>query len=548
MNKTLKFNFILLSLIILLFSGCKSGKPDMAYEQEDGGAVQDIDAFDVEATAENFKDTSKEFKDKTKRIKEKTRETKTLVRRVSLSDRAEGKKSPLEIVDHNSFVKKLNTTEVSLKLNDMDIKSALKLFASLIQRNIIVGDEVGGNITIDFENIKWGSAVYAILDINNLIMIEDESSGLLRVHTKDVYVELEKEKINRTLEVNKNSITLGSGGTALNTDGEQEQLILAEIFKVFNQTSADVIEPIQSLLGDDTTIEITDDVSNNQLLVRGSPEDLNLVEEIIEKVDIERKQVLIEAYLINATDNFNEKFNNNLQLFNSSALANGQDGIEFTGVDTSPGTGVTTTFNTQNTAAFLESRDLPATTTFTNAELSGSAVIMGNIGITRLKALISMSIDQKNSETISNPKLFALDGQTTTLAQGNQLLKEIDGAGSTASTTVTINQNLSMSVTPNIINDNQIELNLNISNSSPGTVPTGVTNTTATNTESLTSIVRVASGEVAVLGGVYKNSKNDNNNRVPFFSKIPILGTFFRSETKEDNKTQLLIFISANLV
>ncbi|WP_440931177.1 secretin N-terminal domain-containing protein [Candidatus Pelagibacter sp.] len=548
MNKTLKFNFILLSLMILLFSGCKSGKPDMAYEQEDGGAVQDIDAFDVEATAGNFKETSEEFSEKTKKIKEKTRETKTLVRRVSLSDSVEGKKSPLEIVDHNSFVKKLNTTEVSLKLNDMDIKSALKLFASLIQRNIIVGDEVGGNITIDFENIKWGSAVYAILDINNLIMIEDESSGLLRVHTKDVYVELEKEKIDRTLEVNKNSITLGSGATALNTDGEQEQLILAEIFRVFNQTSADVIEPIQSLLGDDTTIEITDDVSNNQLLVRGSPEDLNLVEEIIGKVDIERKQVLIEAYLINATDNFNEKFNNNLQLFNSSALANGQNGIEFTGVDTSPGTGVTTTFNTQNAAAFLESRDLPATTTFTNAELSGSAVIMGNIGITRLKALISMSIDQKNSETISNPKLFALDGQTTTLAQGNQLLKEIDGAGSTASTTVTINQNLSMSVTPNIINDNQIELNLNISNSSPGTVPTGVTNTTATNTESLTSIVRVASGEVAVLGGVYKNSKNDNNNRVPFFSKIPILGTFFRSETKEDNKTQLLIFISANLV
>ena len=104
MNKTLKFNFILLSLLILLFSGCKSGKPDMAYEQEDGGAVQDIDAFDVEATAENFKETSEEFSDKTKKIKEKTRETKKLVRRVSLSERDEEKRSPLEIIDHNSFI------------------------------------------------------------------------------------------------------------------------------------------------------------------------------------------------------------------------------------------------------------------------------------------------------------------------------------------------------------------------------------------------------------------------------------------------------------
>ena len=159
-----------------------------------------------------------------------------------------------------------------------------------------------------------------------------------------------------------------------------------------------------------------------------------------------------------------------------------------------------------------------------------------------------MSIDKKNSETISNPKLFALDGQSSTLAQGNQLLKEIGGGTGQAATTVTIDQDLNMTVTPNITSDSQVELKLVIENSTPGTVPTGVTSTTATNSESLNSTVRVRSGQVAVLGGVYKNSKNDNTTRTPFFSKIPILGTFFRSETREDNKTQLLIFISANIV
>ena len=95
------------------------------------------------------------------------------------------KKKSLKIIDRNLKIKTLENTEVSLKLNDMDIKSALKLFASLVQRNIIIGNEVSGDITIDFENIKWGSAVYAILDINNLIMTVDEDSGLLRVHTKE---------------------------------------------------------------------------------------------------------------------------------------------------------------------------------------------------------------------------------------------------------------------------------------------------------------------------------------------------------------------------
>ena len=70
MKKTFKFNLILLSVCLLVFSGCKSGKPNMAYEQEDGGAVQEQSAFNVEATAENFKKSSSEFTEKTKKISE----------------------------------------------------------------------------------------------------------------------------------------------------------------------------------------------------------------------------------------------------------------------------------------------------------------------------------------------------------------------------------------------------------------------------------------------------------------------------------------------
>ena len=541
MKKIFKFNLLLLSVCLLVFSGCKSGKPNMAYEQEDGGAIQEQSAFDVEATAENFKKSSKEFTEKTKKITEVQKNSPA--RRVSLTVKNGDTSTPLSIIDHNEFVKSLETDEVSLKLNDMDIKSAFKLFAGLVQRNILIGEEVDGNITIDFENIRWGSAVYALLDINNLIMIEDKDSGLLRVHSKEVYVQLEKDKINRTLEVNKNSITLGSGGTTLDDDGNAERFEVSEIFRVFNQTSENLIEPIQSLLSEDTPIQINNDEVNNQLLVKGTPEELDFVEKIVEKLDLEKKQVMIEAYLINATDDFNEQFKNNLQAFNASATANGEDGMTFFGID---GSGAAATGFARTTD---ESADVRANDYFTqDINLQNSAVIMGGIGFSRLKAIISMSIDKKNSETISNPKLFALDGQSSTLAQGNQLLKEIGGGTGQAATTVTIDQDLNMTVTPNITSDSQVELKLVIENSTPGTVPTGVTSTTATNSESLNSTVRVRSGQVAVLGGVYKNSKNDNTTRTPFFSKIPILGTFFRSETREDNKTQLLIFISANIV
>ena len=533
----LKKLIILFSVFILLTS-CRSGRPDMANEQKDGGSVQDIEIFNVKASAENFRGTTEEFAQDVEDIQKI--EKKPLKRRISLNKSDDIKKPTLlKIVDHNSFVKKLETNEVSLKLNNMDIKSALKLFAGLANRNIIIGDEVSGNITIDFENIKWGSAVYALLDINNLIMTEDKDSGLLRVHTQEVFVELEKNKIERTLEVNKNLLTL-ENGRSLDTDGDAERLVVTEIFKVFHQTSADIIEPIQSILGAETEIEFVDDAANNQLLVKGTPEELNHVESLLDQVDIEKKQVLIEAYIINASDTFQENFNNRLEAVNASQLENGRDGIVYTGVSTNPGQdGFAFNIDTTTETGPIGSTGFPDET------LAGGAVLIGNIGITRLKAVINMSINDKLSETISNPKLFAMDGETATLTQGKTLLKVIPAAGDAAASTVEVPQNLTISVKPDVIGDSKVKLELTLNNDKPGDASGS---DVATDEESLTSIVLLETGQVAVLGGVYVNTKNDNDNFVPFFSKIPLLGTFFKSQTKQDDRTQLLIFVSANIV
>ena len=544
MNKNILKNLLILLSLVLFLTNCKSGRPDMAYEQDDGGAVQDIKAFNPKATAENFRETQESFADDVKDIMEKSG-AKPLKRRVSLNPMDEDKKEVLEIVDHNKFVKKLETAEVSLKLNDMDIKSALKLFASLVQRNIIIGEEVSGNITIDFENIKWGSAVYAILDINNLVMIVDKDSGLLRVHSKEVFVELEKSKIARTLEVNKNRISLESGsGSIVEDDGTTAELQVTEIFKVFHATSGDLIEPIENVLGDDSDLTLINDESNNQLLAKGTPEQLNIVESLIDKVDIEKKQVLIEAYIINASDSFNENFNNNMTAINASQLGEGRDGITYTGVATAPNSTTSTEFLSNGDDGIIETK-ASTSRIFSNETLAGGAVLIGNIGITRLKTVISMSINDKNTEVITNPKLFAMDGETATLTQGTTLIKVIPASGDAAGSTIEIPQNLTISITPRIIGESAVKLELTLNNDKPGEA-TG--DDVATTEESITSMIKLDTEQVAVLGGVYTNTKNDNNNYVPFFSKIPILGTFFRTEAKVDTKTQLLIFISANIV
>jgi len=540
MKKFIKL-FLVITLSVLLASCSTSKRPKMAYDQKDKGAVQEIESFNVKASAENFRKTSEQFSQDTKEILNKNKKEEKLVRRISLTEGKEPEKKSLKLLDRNLKIKKLEDTEVSLKLNNMNIRSALKLFAGLVQRNIIIGNEVDGEITIDFENIKWGSAVYAILDINNLVMTVDEDSGLLRVHTKEFFAQLEKSKIDNTIEANNNLASLDSGGS-VSSDENSAGPMVTEIFKVFYQNSSDLVESLGEIMGEAEGFTMVDDEQNNQIIITGTYAQLNQAENILNKIDLEKKQVMIEAYIVNATDGFNKNFSANLDLINAQNAQNGRDRITFAGIDTNPSnTSEITPTNTVSLPENISNTDLSAA-----ANVAGGAFLLGNIGMTKIKAVITNSVNDSNTETVSNPKLFAMDGEQAQLTQGTTLVKVIPASGDAAGSTEEIPQNLSITVTPEVIGDNRIKMELTLSNDTPGASLSD--GSVTTNEESITSIVQINAGDVAVLGGVYKNTRENSENYVPFFSKIPLLGAFFRQKTDQDNKTQLLIFLSANIV
>ena len=533
--------FLVITVSVLLASCSTSKRPKMAYDQKDKGAVQEIESFNVKASAENFRKTSEQFSQDTKEILNKNKKEEKLVRRISLTDGKEPEKKSLKLLDRNLKIKKLEDTEVSLKLNNMNIRSALKLFAGLVQRNIIIGNEVDGEITIDFENIKWGSAVYAILDINSLVMTVDEDSGLLRVHTKEFFAQLEKSKIDNTIEANNNLASLDSGGS-VSSDENNAGPMVTEIFKVFYQNSSDLVESLGEIMGEAEGFTMVDDEQNNQIIITGTYAQLNQAENILNKIDLEKKQVMIEAYIVNATDGFNKNFSANLDLINAQNAQNGRDRITFAGIDTNPSN--TTEITPTNTVTLPE--NISNTDLSDAANVAGGAFLLGNIGMTKIKAVITNSVNDSNTETVSNPKLFAMDGEQAQLTQGTTLVKVIPASGDAAGSTEEIPQNLSITVTPEIIGESTIKMELTLSNDTPGASLSD--GSVTTNEESITSIVQINAGDVAVLGGVYKNTRENSENYVPFFSKIPLLGAFFRQKTDQDNKTQLLIFLSANVV
>ena len=524
---------IVLLLSCLLLISCNK-RPKMAYDQKDKGAVQDIKSFNVEASAENFRKTSQEFNDTNLKILKKNTNDEISSRRVTLQKQSQR----LSIIDHNLPIKNLEDDLVTFKFNDIDLKSALKLFASTVKRNIIIGNEVQGNLVMDFEDIKWGSAVYAVLDMNNLVMTEDEQSGLLRVHSSEQFKILAESKIKQTKEINASLASLGTSSVGSGSENEENKI--SEIFKIFYQTSADVIAPLTAAVGESVTI--TDDPKNNQLIVTASLEELDNVDLTLQQLDVEKKQVMIEAYIINASDNFSKAFNANLNTYSLEEQASGRDRVTFTGIDTNPSS--STEFTTANATAGADTAITNTALTATET-IAGGAFLMGNLGLTKLKLIIQASNTDNNAETISNPKLFAMDGETATLEQGVELLKVIPAAGDAAASTEKVPQNLTLKLTPKITGEKKVRIKIEISNDSPGeSIGSDIT----TNKESIASVVQIETGDVAILGGVYKNTRIDNEQYVPILSSIPIIGSFFKQKAKSDGKTQLLIFLTANIV
>ena len=539
-----KILVLTLSLFLIFTASCGKKRPDMAYKSKDKVTNQDIENFNVKKSITELKKNSDQFAKDAKSFKSVTKKSS---RRVSLDQpiATEASLGPKDIIDLNLPIQTLETVPITLKFDSINIRSALKLFSSIVKRNLIIGDEVTGTITVDFQDIKWGSAVYAILEMNNLVMLHDQSSGMLRVHTKKKFIELEKQKIDNTNTINQNLQSLGNDSASTapantatdagNAQSEVTEETKTEIFKVFNQTSNDLVASINAVIDGMT---VTNDQINNQLIITGTKQQLDRTEKLLDKIDIEKKSVMIEAFIVNAEDGFTKKFDANLEAISDAGgnwRAGGQDGI---------GTMVGAA-NPQGNNLEVGTPSAGADTDITAPTLQGGVFILARLGRARLGATISASVSDTNSETISNPKIFAIDGEQATISQGTQQVRSVPASGGDAGGFETLDFTLNFGVTPTIIGD-KVRLQITLANDSLGSG--GTDSNTPKNTENVTSTVVLNSGDVAVLGGVYKNTKQDDIIFVPLLHRIPILGEFFKTKTKNDTKSQLLIFVTANIV
>ena len=250
---------------------------------------------------------------------------------------------------------------------------------------------------------------------------------------------------------------------------------------------------------------------------------------MIKQIDVPVRQVMIEARFVYASDDLTKNLGAKLGYTGPAAVAGGAGSFH---LGSAGGTRSTITKAGSNV-------DLPAT--------SIMALSLFNPAATKLLNLeLAASEVDGTSKNIASPRVVTKDKVAATVSSGTQIPYQ-QASSSGATTTAFIAATLSLSVTPQITPDDHINMMVNASQNSPG-ANLGGGSTPSISTRNVTTEVMVENGGTVVIGGVFTQDVSDATNKVPVLGDVPALGWLFKSNTKSDSRTELLIFITPKIV
>ena len=424
---------------------------------------------------------------------------------------------------------KLLKQRVTFNFQNLDYKQTMKLMAKVGEINILVGDEVAGAISAELVDVPWDKAFQALLDMKNYAADIDVISNLIRVHSPSTLTQIENYKSTRAAAVRK-KVELE----------ESVEPIYSEIFRLYYITPAQAKTTLNELFTSTTgetaftPVQITEELTTRSIIVRGKEKDLDVVDKVIREIDIRTKQVLIEAFIVEASSDFERALGTRLGGYYSNK------GRVVGGVAaTSSGSG---NLDLDEAAALGDAVD--SLTNFGAVGASSGIGIIRKTSTGILKAEITALESIGLGKTISNPKVFTLDNQTATVTQGEEIPYQTTSEGTT--TTSFKEAALRLEVTPSIIGDGNVLLAIKVNNDTPNRA-TGATEPPINKMEIVTKLL-VADGDIVVIGGIKKNVIANSKSQVPGLGNIPVIGNLFKGKTKSDNLDELLVFIAPRIL
>ena len=418
-----------------------------------------------------------------------------------------------------------NGEKLSLNFQNIEIRSLLQVIADFTNFNIVTSDAVTGALTLRLKDVPWDQALDIIMQAKNLGLRKNGS--VLWVAPKDEINAKEKLEFEAQAAI-QNLEPLRTQAFQLNyTKAMQIQQQLngggpGGGGGSSGAAASRILSPRGSVIAEART---------NQLFVSDIPARIDQIAELIKKLDIPVRQVLIEARIVEASDTFGKSLGIKL----GGGILNSRSSIGVTSANLASGANALSNANFVNLPATSQSGPTPGT--FAVSLFNSSFSRLLNLEISALEA------DGKG-KVVSSPRVVTADQTKALIEQGTELPYQV--ATASGATSIAFRKaNLKLEVTPQITPEGSIILTLDVNKDTVGQQTNAGF---AINTKHIQTEVLVENGGTVVIGGIFELNETTDESRVPVLGELPVVGALFRTRSRIANKTEMLVFITPKMI
>jgi type IV pilus assembly protein PilQ len=397
-------------------------------------------------------------------------------------------------------------SKVNFNSKDASIPSVLQFISQVSGKNFILVGETERKISMNVKSVPWDQVLAFVL----------------------LNAELGYQKVGNTYRVMPISKIRSDISETLKSQEEQFKLQAkaTQLFPLSYAKASETMGQITRLIKSEYGESAIADERTNSIVVTALPKNIQRVRKFLEAVDKQTPVVEIEARIVQAKKEFSKSLGFNWKSFGTFSIANGK-------INLGGGIGKPTAITN------------PATVP-TNG-IGGS--YSGTSGsLQALDAILTASENSGYTKELSRPSLTVLNNKQASLTDGSETTVIIPGSGAEVSTSRTIQANLGLSVTPQVTNDNNIILNIQLTKDTPG-AGTGDNKIIPIDRRQISTQTLVESGKTVVLGGVYIKKDTNSDEGLPFLKKLPLFGSFFTSSKKQNSdESEILMFISPRIL
>jgi len=437
--------------------------------------------------------------------------------------------------------KEYTGSRVTFNFQDIPVRSVLQLIADVSDLNIVVADNVSGNLTLRLTNVPWDQALDIVLDARNL---DKRKNGNVIWIAPTADIATREQQLLQALQDRKDLEPLQTALISVSYATAQD---LQKLINEASKTSGDDKGGDAGLLSSRGSVTI--DERTNTLMVTDTQDRIEAVKKLVLELDRPVRQVQIESRIVTASSDFSRDLGVRFGVTglhqhsarNIVAVAGDGAGADLVNPATDPrDDGLV---------------DIPGIPARYNVNLPAASSNAGTIGVSFLTGdwLLDLELSaleaEGEGEVISTPRVITANQSEATIKQGVEIPYE--QSASSGATAVQFKEAvLELKVTPLITPDNRIQLELAIKQDTVGEIfQTGRGGSVPSiDKRELNTSVLVNNGETVVLGGIFQDETNKSEDRVPYLSNIPGLGNLFRRRSNTSKKRELLIFVTPSIV